>query len=154
MLNMINGIKVESEMYKNTLEINQIIPAWQSFKNTLNIRVPHNEEEYTKLVKIMNDLLDIIGDDENHALSDLLELTGQLIEDFESKHIKIDVSSPIEALKFLMQSNSINQIELAKELNITQPIISRILSGERKINLKQAKAFSSKFNVGLEVFIS
>ncbi|MFM2343540.1 MAG: hypothetical protein RLZZ210_148 [Pseudomonadota bacterium] len=122
-------------------------------ENSLSIKVPHNENEYDKLIIILNNLLDIVGDNENHPLADLLELTGQLAEDFESKNIKIDASNPVDALKFLMDSNQINQIELSKELGITQPVISRILSGERKINLNQAKAFSNRFNVGLEVFI-
>ena len=152
MPNMISGINQGNRMRKNTLEINQIIPVWQSFKN-LDIKVPHNEKEYIKLVKVMNSLLDLVGDDENHALADLLELTGQLVEDFENKNITIDSSSPIEALKFLMESTNINQVELSKALGITQPSISRILNLERKINLKQAKALAKKFNVGLEVFI-
>jgi len=33
-------------MYKNTLAINKIIYLWQSFKN-LDIKVPHNEKEYS-----------------------------------------------------------------------------------------------------------
>ena len=140
-------------MNKNIFEINKIEPVWQSFKNTTNIKVPHSEKEYDNLVVIMNNLLDIIGNNQSHPLFDLLELAGQLVEDFENKNIKIEDATPIQCLKYLMEENNINQIELAKELNITQPTISRILTGERKISIKQAKALSNKFNVGLEVFI-
>ena len=31
----------------------------------------------------MNQLLDVVGDDEEHELTGMLELLGQLVEDFE-----------------------------------------------------------------------
>jgi HTH-type transcriptional regulator/antitoxin HigA len=35
-----------------------------------------------------------------------------------------------------------------------QPVVSKILKGERELNLRQIKALAKRFNVSPEVFIS
>ena len=45
-----------------------------------------NEADYDRVVSFMNSLLDVVGDDEEHELADLLDLVGQLVEDYESTH--------------------------------------------------------------------
>ena len=44
------------------------------------------ETDYDRTVKMMNALLDVAGDDENHPLSSLLELTSDLVWRYEQEH--------------------------------------------------------------------
>ncbi|MCI0474968.1 MAG: hypothetical protein L0Y55_01860 [Anaerolineales bacterium] len=49
--------------------------------------VPHTETDYLRLVGMMDELIDLIGEDERHPLASLLELVGELIEKYEAEHV-------------------------------------------------------------------
>ena len=63
----------------------QIESAWKPLSPFIS--VPHTEAEYKRLVKFLDDLIDEVGEDENHHLASLMELVGTLIEKFESENI-------------------------------------------------------------------
>ena len=58
-----------------------IAPAWNAFQSALPIKIRpiHSAQEYDRAVNFMNNLLDTVGDDEDHELADLLALVGQLV---------------------------------------------------------------------------
>ena len=49
--------------------------------------VPHEESEYQRLVSILDDLIDVVGENENHPLASLMEVIGVLIEKYEEEHV-------------------------------------------------------------------
>ena len=49
--------------------------------------VPHAESEYQRLVAVLDDLIDVVGEDENHPLASLMEVIGVLIEKYEEEHV-------------------------------------------------------------------
>ena len=49
--------------------------------------VPHAESEYEQLVEMLDDLIDMVGEDENHPLASLMEVIGVLIEKYEDDHV-------------------------------------------------------------------
>jgi HTH-type transcriptional regulator/antitoxin HigA len=49
--------------------------------------VPHTEEEYRRLVSLLDGLIDEIGEDESHLLASLMEIVGVLIEKYEDEHV-------------------------------------------------------------------
>ena len=49
--------------------------------------VPHTESEYQRLVAVLDDLIDVVGEDENHPLASLMEVIGVLIEKYESLRV-------------------------------------------------------------------
>ncbi|MDE0554665.1 MAG: hypothetical protein OXI24_10645 [Candidatus Poribacteria bacterium] len=48
--------------------------------------VPHEESEYQQLVAILDDLIDEVGENENHPLASMMEVIGVLIERCEEEH--------------------------------------------------------------------
>ncbi len=44
-------------------------------------------EEYERLVAILDELIDIVGEDEAHPLASLMEIIGVLIERYEDEHV-------------------------------------------------------------------
>jgi HTH-type transcriptional regulator / antitoxin HigA len=58
-----------------------------------SLRPIYAEAGYDRTVKMMNALLDVAGDDEDHPLSSLLELVADLVSRYEQVHY------PIEAKK-------------------------------------------------------
>lgn len=51
-----------------------------------DLRPIHAEADYDRTVKIMNALLEVTGDDEDHPLSGLLEQVADLVLRYEQVH--------------------------------------------------------------------
>ncbi|NJL37947.1 MAG: hypothetical protein HC840_18970 [Leptolyngbyaceae cyanobacterium RM2_2_4] len=67
------------------LNLDKTIEAWQPVANT--IFVPHSEEEYQRLVKLLDNLIDQVGEDETHPLASMMDVIGVLIENYETHHV-------------------------------------------------------------------
>jgi len=67
------------------LDVNKTAAAWSSLAGT--VFVPHTEEEYQRLVSLLDGLIDEIGENEAHPLASLMEIVGVLIEKYEDEHV-------------------------------------------------------------------
>lgn len=45
------------------------------------------ETEHQKLVNLLDNLIDEVGEDESHPLASMMEIIGLLIESYESKNV-------------------------------------------------------------------
>ena len=97
-----------------------------------SLRPIHTEADYDRTVKMMNALLDVTGDDEDHPLSGLLDLTSDLVSRYEQEHHPIEAADPKDALRFLMESRGLKQEDLSSV--VPQSNLSAILAGKRKIS--------------------
>lgn len=131
-----------------------LAPAWRAFQQALPVRLGaiHNETEYDRVVSFMNGLLDVVGDDEQHELAGLLDLVGQLVDDFDDAHRTLPAAAPNAVLRFLMDQQGLKQSDLASEIG-GQSVVSAILNGKRDINARQAKALALRFGVSVGVFL-
>jgi HTH-type transcriptional regulator / antitoxin HigA len=68
-----------------SFNLDKTIVAWSSIAE--NVFVPHTEEEYERLVEMLDCLIDQVGEDENHPLASLMEVIGVLIEKYEDEHV-------------------------------------------------------------------
>ena len=69
----------------STAQIQKAFAAWPQIEPTL--RVPHNDREYRQLVKLLDRLIDEVGEDEDHPLASMMEVLGVLIEKYEDEHV-------------------------------------------------------------------
>jgi HTH-type transcriptional regulator / antitoxin HigA len=67
------------------LDVNKTAEAWSSLAGT--VFVPHTEEEYRKLVALLDGLIDEVGENESHQLASLMEVVSILIEKYEDEHV-------------------------------------------------------------------
>jgi len=67
------------------LDVNKTVNAWSSLAGT--VFVPHTDEEYRRLVGLLDTLIDEVGEDESHPLASLMEIVGVLIEKYETEHV-------------------------------------------------------------------
>ena len=104
-----------------------------------------SEAEYNRRVVMMNALLDVAGDDEDHPLSSLLELAADLVSRYEQQHHAIEAANPKDALRFLMQARGLKQEDLAAV--VPQSNLSAILAGKRKISAAMAGKLGSFFGI-------
>jgi len=130
-------------------ELEKVKNVWPQVKSVLS--VPTNSREYSRLCKILDDLVDEIGNDDNHRLAPLLDTIGSLIEAYEDEHFQFEELGPVDLLKALMQEHSLTQSEL-KDI-ASQGVLSEILHKKRKLNLRQIKLLSKRFNVSPAAFI-
>ncbi len=130
-------------------QLNYISKVWPNIREIFS--VPHSKEDYQGLVETLDNLIDVVGDDEKHELAPMMETIGKLIENYEEQNYKMNKSSPVEVLKYLMQEHSLKQSDL-KEIG-SQGVVSEILTGKRTLNLEQIKKISDRFNVSPVVFI-
>ena len=58
---------------------------WQNL--TSYLYVPHNSQDYERLVSFLDSLIDQVGEDEQHPLASLMEVVGVLVERYEETHV-------------------------------------------------------------------
>ena len=119
-----------------THELETIARAWPSVRAYLAI--PGNRKEYNRQVGLLDELIDEIGEDESHPLASLLETLGSLIETYESADIPEPEGDPIQVLSLLLEEHGLRQSDLP-EIG-SQGVVSEILTGKRRLNLRQIKA--------------
>ena len=72
-------------MIMSTAQIERAFEAWPQVEPTW--RVPHNDREYRQLVKLLDRLIDDVGEKEAHPLASMMEVLGVLIEKYEDEHV-------------------------------------------------------------------
>jgi HTH-type transcriptional regulator/antitoxin HigA len=59
--------------------------AWPRIEPVLF--VPHTDQDYQRLVEVLDKLTDLVGEDEAHPLASMMEVIGVLIEKYEDEHV-------------------------------------------------------------------
>ena len=132
-------------------DLDSVAQAWEALRDSSGIGPIRNEADYDDRVALLNALIDVVRDDEAHPLAGLMEIVGDLIENYENTHYPMPEAEPREALRFLMEEHGLKQGELP-EIG-SQGIMSEILAGKRAINARQAKLLAARFGVSAGVFI-
>ncbi len=130
-------------------QFKQIEHYWQHLAGLLS--PAHSEVDYQRQVVMLDFLIDEIGENEQHPLVGLLENLGLLVHNYETQHYPIPTTSAVEVLSFLMEQHHLTQGDL-REIG-TQGVVSEILNGKRKLNLRQIRLLSQRFHVSPEVFM-
>ena len=118
----------------------------------IKLRSIESEQHYRAMVAFMNDLLDEIGDRENHPLMGLLDIVTAFVSDYEESHIEIPGADPATALRFLMQQHKLRQADLAGIFG-SQSNVSEVFNSKREINASQARELGKRLQVSPAVFI-
>jgi len=85
------------------------------------------------------------------AKTETAKLLAVLIAPHETKAVKIEMASDVEALKELMDANGLRQKDLADDLG-GESVVSLILRGKRQLNRQQIARLSERFHVSPAVF--
>ena len=74
-----------------TIDLEKTEQAWSNLTDV--VFIPHTEEDYNKLVEMLNNLIDEVGENEFHPLASLMEIIGVLIEQYETENIpELDIN--------------------------------------------------------------
>jgi HTH-type transcriptional regulator / antitoxin HigA len=135
----------------NQFDIRAIQASWQAFDAMAHLRPIHDEKSYDRMVALMNSLRDVAGDDEDHPLSGLLDLVGDMVSKYEQEQYAIDQASPKDTLRFLMEARGLKQEDLSSI--VPQSNLSAILAGKRKISATLAGKLGRFFGISPAVFV-
>lgn len=69
----------------SALELEEVTKAWPSLSQAG--RVPRTESDYRAPVDLLDDLIEEVGQDEQHPLASLTDVIGVLIENYEDEHV-------------------------------------------------------------------
>ena len=81
----------------------------------------------------------------------LVDIVGDLIEDYEAQRHPLPTATGMQALKFLMEQHGLKQNDL-REIG-SQGVVSEILTGKRDLNIRQIRALSERFGVSPATFV-
>lgn len=137
-------------MNANT-KMQHLLPAWEQFRAATDIAPIRDENHYNSMVEMLEALLEETAGNEQHALIGLVDIVGDLIEDYESEQEPLPEVTGIDALKFLMEQHNLKQSELV-EIG-SQGVVSEILTGKRELNVRQVRLLADRFGVSAATFL-
>ena len=133
------------------VDVANLLPAWTQFRQLTDIAPIRDEAHYQRMVATLEALLEVAGSDESHPAMELVDVVGDLVEDFEASRHVLPQTQGREALAFLMAQHGLRQGDLP-ELG-SQGVVSEILSGKRELNVRQIRALGERFGVSAATFL-
>lgn len=131
--------------------LKKVLPAWRTFERDTHVGSIRDAKHYDTMTALMAALIDEIGSDKAHPLCGLLYLVGEHIREYDKRHHPAANVSGVEMLRFLMQQHGLKQSDLP-EIG-TQSVVSEILKGKRKLNVRQITKLSARFSLPADTFI-
>ena len=80
-----------------------------------------------------------------------MDALSNVISTYDEEHFKPPNVKGVDAFKYLMKTQELIQGDL--HMIGSQGVVSEILSGKRKLNLRQIKVLAKFFKVNVETFI-
>ena len=133
------------------IQVKQLLPAWETFRSATDIAPIRDKAHYRRMAAMLEALLDEAGGNENHPAMGLVDIVGDLIEDYETEHHPLPEATGLQALKFLMEQHGLKQGDL-REIG-SQGVVSEILAGKRDLNVRQVRALGERFGVSPATFL-
>ena len=122
---------------------------WQFVSPVL--RKPENEADYDALVCGLDELLSLIGEDEDSPLMSLVDILSDWIEAYDHEHRPMPVASGVDVLRSMMREHGLRPGDLSGIG--TQAVVAEIVDGKRQLNLRQIRWLAERFGVSVETFI-
>ena len=126
-----------------------VIKHWTPIRHLVS--VPKTDEQCAKMIELLNNLLDEVGDNEGHPVYPLIETLGTLIENYESHTLPEPETTPAGILRFLMEENHLTT-EDVRDLG-TDQMITDLLNGTRAFDVSQITYLCKRFHLKPDVFL-
>lgn len=133
------------------IDVKSLLPVWEQFRMATDIVPIRDEAHFARMAEILEALLDETQGNENHPAMGLVDIVGDLIEDYEVEHHPLPEATGVQALKFLMEQHDLRQSDLS-EIG-SQGVVSEVLAGKRELNIRQMRALSERFGVSAATFV-
>jgi len=116
----------------------------------IKLRPVKNDRELNLALKRIDELW---GAKPNTQKGDELDVLMLLVEKYEDDHYSIPASDPIEAIKFLMEQNSLSRKDLEPYIG-TSGRVSEVLSKKRSLTLTMIRKLHEGLKIPYECLIA
>ncbi len=133
---------------------NKADPTYLKLIEVFPLQTITSKSQHEVALKIVEKLITFINNKQPDykGVEVYLKTLTSLVGDYERIQYKTGSVSGAEMLDYLMELQGLNQTDLSKELG-GQSVVSKILKGERELNIRQVRALAKRFKVSPEVFI-
>lgn len=132
-------------------EMDRIVQEYRRLRAVVPLGSIRTKKEYAHAVSLLDAILDEIGEDEKHPMSELADAIGLFVERYETEHLPIPRGKPAEILQFLMVEHGLRQSDLV-DIG-SQGVVSELLAGKRELNTRQIRILARRFGVSPAVFV-
>lgn len=129
--------------------LRNVAEAWPAVSSV--VFVPHTKSDYKRAVKLLDELIDEVGENEQHPLASLMETLGTLVESYETQHFSEPQGDPFSSLKEFMADHNLQPDDLPELGDVKT--VQEILDGQKELTPSQIRALSERFGVSALVFI-
>jgi HTH-type transcriptional regulator/antitoxin HigA len=136
------------------MNLSAISTHWLALHEALGLGAPPiaDEARYEQTLAVVGQLFDAVAADPAHPLGGLVELLADRIREYEHRvHPWPDTSMPASVLASLMEEHGLRQSDLP-EIG-SQGVVSEVLAGKRRLNLRQVQALAARFSVPMEMLV-
>jgi HTH-type transcriptional regulator/antitoxin HigA len=128
--------------------------SYMSLVEVFPLQPVTSKSQHEMALKVLEKLIAFINEEnsKDEGAEIYFKTLADLVGDYERVQFKAPAASGAEMLAYIMNLQGLTQADLSQELG-GQPVVSKILSGERELNLRQVKALAKRFKVSPEVFI-
>ncbi len=114
-------------------------------------RIIHDENQYETALNEIDGLI-VLDPEPGTPEGDRLDLLALLIETYENEHFKFRRPGPIEAIKFRMDEQGLQQRDLVPYIG-SKSKVSEILAGKRPLTLPMVRALSAGLGISADILI-
>ena len=132
----------------------KVSPTYMKLVEVHPLQPITSKKQHETALKVLEKLITYINEDGSgdKGVEIYLKTLSELVSDYEEAKYESAGVSGSEMLAYMMDLQGLNQLDLAGELG-GQPVVSKVLKGERELNLRQVKSLARRFKVSPEVFI-
>jgi HTH-type transcriptional regulator / antitoxin HigA len=132
-------------------EMKEVMREYRRLRTVVPLGNLRTKKEYERAIKMLDAILDEIGEDEKHPLAELADAISVFVEKYEAEHAPFPTGKPSEVLRFLMRQHELRQSDLP-EIG-SQGVVSEIPAGRRDLNTRQIRGLAERFGVSPAVFV-
>jgi HTH-type transcriptional regulator/antitoxin HigA len=110
-----------------------------------------NEQDYDLALKKIESIFQAKPNTDD---GDLLQVLSLLVHEYEQKYHKIELLTPLEALKYEMEEQEITQSSLAKKFGMSKSTISEILHGKKQMSVRFLKFLHNDLGIPAHILLA
>ena len=103
------------------------------------------------IISILDELVDEVGEDDEHPLASLMETLGSLIEAYEDEYVPELLGNPLSTLRILMAEHGLKNNDLSEIGD--ESTVAAILNGDCELTQTQLYSLGKRFHVSPAVFL-
>lgn len=138
-----------------TLNITELTQTWQRLHSLAPDAISPitDEDSYDRALAVLSELLQQVGEEPEHPLSDLVEGLVGRVTAYQNAAEHVPPASPEMELRLLMKEKGLTQQALAAATGLHQAQISKLASGKRTFSAEHARRLGTYFGVNPAAFL-